>query len=43
MIDGRTIGDGEVGPVTRKLQKAYQVLTSKAGELIPTYSGQNIK
>ncbi|KAG9457444.1 hypothetical protein H6P81_001952 [Aristolochia fimbriata] len=38
MIDGRIIGDGEVGPVTRRLQKAYKTLTESSGEPIPTYS-----
>ncbi|KAK1305176.1 Branched-chain-amino-acid aminotransferase-like protein 2 [Acorus calamus] len=35
MIDGRVIGNGEVGPVTRRLQKAYKELTSESGEPIP--------
>lgn len=26
LIDGRVIGDGQVGPVTQKLQKAYSAL-----------------
>ncbi|KAK9082680.1 hypothetical protein Scep_029151 [Stephania cephalantha] len=38
MIDGRTIGDGKVGPVTRQVQKAYKRLTAEEGEPIPTYS-----
>ena len=33
-IDGRTIGDGVVGPVTRKLQAAYRALTESEGEPI---------
>lgn len=36
-IDGRTVGNGEVGPVTQRLQKAYEELTSDSGEPIPTY------
>lgn len=36
-IDGRIIGDGQVGPVTRKLQEAYGKLTADAGVPIPTY------
>ncbi|KAK1273925.1 Branched-chain-amino-acid aminotransferase-like protein 2 [Acorus gramineus] len=35
MIDGRVTGNGEVGPVTRRLQKAYKELTSESGEPIP--------
>lgn len=38
MIDGRVIGNGKVGPVTRRLQNAYKVLTAKSGELIPCHS-----
>ncbi|KAK9088005.1 hypothetical protein Syun_030399 [Stephania yunnanensis] len=38
MIDGRTIGDGKVGDVTRQVQKAYKRLTAEEGEPIPTYS-----
>ncbi|XP_068658821.1 branched-chain-amino-acid aminotransferase-like protein 2 isoform X4 [Aristolochia californica] len=38
MIDSRVIGNGEVGPVTRRLQNAYKALTEKSGEPIPTYS-----
>ncbi|KAK6121496.1 hypothetical protein DH2020_044756 [Rehmannia glutinosa] len=36
-IDGRTIGDGRVGPVTRRLQNAYKELTTGSGtkKLIP--------
>ncbi|XP_010524883.1 PREDICTED: branched-chain-amino-acid aminotransferase-like protein 1 [Tarenaya hassleriana] len=37
-IDGRLIGDGRVGPVTRKLQNAYKNLTENSGIPIPTYS-----
>ncbi|XP_077217724.1 branched-chain-amino-acid aminotransferase-like protein 1 isoform X2 [Tasmannia lanceolata] len=39
MIDGRVIGNGEVGPVTRRLQNAYKILTAELGEPIPTYTG----
>ncbi|CAN6452788.1 unnamed protein product [Victoria cruziana] len=35
MIDGRTIGNGEVGPVTRRLQSAYRSLTAESGATIP--------
>ncbi|KAF5193614.1 Branched-chain-amino-acid aminotransferase-like protein [Thalictrum thalictroides] len=38
MIDGRVIGDGEVGPVTRQVQAAYKNLTEELGEPIPMYS-----
>ncbi|XP_058076422.1 branched-chain-amino-acid aminotransferase-like protein 1 [Magnolia sinica] len=38
MIDGRVIGDGKVGPVTRRVQNAYKVLTAESGEPIPIYS-----
>ena len=34
-IDGRTIGDGAVGPVTRRLQQAYRDLTARSGEPLP--------
>ncbi|TXG65621.1 hypothetical protein EZV62_006896 [Acer yangbiense] len=34
-IDGRIIGDGKVGPVTRRLQNAYKILTEDAGVPIP--------
>ncbi|TKY52193.1 Branched-chain-amino-acid aminotransferase protein 2 [Spatholobus suberectus] len=36
-VDGRTIGNGEVGPVTRKLQAAYKILTEQSGIPIPNY------
>ncbi|KAI3448761.1 hypothetical protein Pfo_005426 [Paulownia fortunei] len=36
-IDGRTIGDGSVGPVTRRLQNAYKELSVESGVPIPTY------
>lgn len=34
-IDGRVVGDGQVGPVTRSLQNAYKMLTDEAGVPIP--------
>ncbi|KAF3485318.1 hypothetical protein F2Q69_00056172 [Brassica cretica] len=36
-IDGRVIGGGKVGPVTRRLQSAYKKLTDDSGVPIPTY------
>ena len=33
-IDGRLIGDGKPGPVTRKLENQYHALTKMSGELI---------
>jgi hypothetical protein len=36
-IDGRVIGEGKVGPVTRRLQNAYKKLTDGSGVPIPTY------
>ncbi|PQQ09185.1 branched-chain-amino-acid aminotransferase-like protein 1 [Prunus yedoensis var. nudiflora] len=36
-IDGRLVGDGKVGPVTRRLQNAYKELTETWGVPIPTY------
>ncbi|CAN6295037.1 unnamed protein product [Urochloa humidicola] len=35
MIDGREIGDGKIGPVTRQIQNAYKVLTAGQGVPIP--------
>ncbi|XP_062211337.1 branched-chain-amino-acid aminotransferase-like protein 1 isoform X2 [Phragmites australis] len=35
MIDGREIGDGKIGPVTRQIQSAYKVLTEGQGVPIP--------
>ncbi|GLT38323.1 hypothetical protein SLA2020_125790 [Shorea laevis] len=35
-IDGRVIGDGKVGPVTRRLQNAYKKLTEESGVPIPS-------
>ncbi|GFP93227.1 branched-chain-amino-acid aminotransferase-like protein 2 [Phtheirospermum japonicum] len=39
-IDGRIVGDGRVGPVTRRLQNAYKELTTGSGvettsEIVP--------
>jgi branched-chain amino acid aminotransferase group I len=36
-IDGRIIGDGHVGPMTRRLQSAFSKLTEESGVPIPTY------
>ncbi|KAI3445167.1 hypothetical protein Pfo_001832 [Paulownia fortunei] len=36
-IDGRTVGDGRVGPVTQTLQNAYRKLCAESGVPIPTY------
>ncbi|EOA33112.1 hypothetical protein CARUB_v10016450mg [Capsella rubella] len=36
-IDGRVIGDGKVGPITKTLQNAYKKLTEESGVPIPTY------
>ncbi|KAL6851863.1 hypothetical protein ACP4OV_020048 [Aristida adscensionis] len=35
MIDGREIGNGKIGPVTRQIQSAYKVLTAGLGVPIP--------
>ncbi|CAN6289394.1 unnamed protein product [Urochloa humidicola] len=35
MIDGREIGDGKIGSVTRQIQNAYKVLTAGQGVPIP--------
>jgi protein-lysine N-methyltransferase EEF2KMT len=35
MIDGREIGDGKIGPVTRQIQNAYKVVTASQGVAIP--------
>lgn len=35
MIDGRVIGDGKVGPVTKQIQHAYKAITEDSGVLIP--------
>ncbi|XP_042440756.1 branched-chain-amino-acid aminotransferase-like protein 1 isoform X1 [Zingiber officinale] len=37
MIDGRVIGNGEVGPVTKKIQNAYRRLTAELGMPIPIH------
>ena len=34
-VDGRTIGSGEVGPLTRRLQQAYAELAASSGEPLP--------
>lgn len=34
-IDGRTIGDGEPGPLTRRLQELFRRATESAGEPLP--------
>jgi branched-chain amino acid aminotransferase len=31
-VDGRTIGDGEVGPLSRKLSGLYQELVQRSGD-----------
>lgn len=36
-VDGRTIGDGKVGPITRQLQAAYKKLTEQSGVPIQNY------
>lgn len=36
-VDGRTIGDGKVGPITRKLQAIYKKLTEESGVPIQNY------
>ena len=33
-IDGRTIGDGHVGPVTRRLTSLFRQMTAREGELV---------
>lgn len=35
-IDGRTIGSGAVGEITRALQRAYSKLTESGGYCLPT-------
>ncbi|XP_039136592.1 branched-chain-amino-acid aminotransferase-like protein 2 [Dioscorea cayenensis subsp. rotundata] len=37
MIDGRVIGTGEVGPVTKQIQNAYKVLMTNSGVPIPKH------
>ncbi|MCH98657.1 branched-chain-amino-acid aminotransferase-like protein 2 [Trifolium medium] len=34
-VDGITIGNGKVGPITRQLQAAYKELTEQSGVPIP--------
>ncbi len=34
-VDGRTIGNGEVGPLTQRLQAIYRERTASQGELLP--------
>ena len=34
-IDGRQIGDGTVGSVTKQIQAAYSKLAESEGEIIP--------
>jgi branched-chain amino acid aminotransferase group I len=34
-VDGRTIGEGEVGPMTRRLQQLYRQQTASEGEALP--------
>jgi branched-subunit amino acid aminotransferase/4-amino-4-deoxychorismate lyase len=36
-VDGRTIGNGKVGPITRKLQAVYRKLTEESGVPIQNY------
>ncbi|KAJ9559962.1 hypothetical protein OSB04_005122 [Centaurea solstitialis] len=36
-IDGRVVGDGTVGPITRRLQSSFKKLTEGLGVPIPTY------
>jgi branched-chain amino acid aminotransferase len=33
-VDGRTIGDGKVGPLSRKLSDLYQELVQRSGEQV---------
>lgn len=33
-IDGRTIGDGAPGPVTRQLTEMYRAMTETAGDAV---------
>ncbi|KAK9293315.1 hypothetical protein L1049_021307 [Liquidambar formosana] len=37
-IDGRIVGNGQVGPITRRLQASYKNLTDESGVPIPTYN-----
>ncbi|KAI7738903.1 hypothetical protein M8C21_020064 [Ambrosia artemisiifolia] len=36
-IDGRVVGDGTVGPITKRLQNSFKKLTEGLGVPIPTY------
>ena len=36
-VDGRTIGDGEAGPLTRRLQELYAERTAKEGTPLPDW------
>ncbi|CAA2988324.1 branched-chain-amino-acid aminotransferase 1 [Olea europaea subsp. europaea] len=36
-VDGRMVGDGRIGPVTQRMQKAYMKFTAESGVPIPTY------
>ncbi|CAM6113921.1 unnamed protein product [Calypogeia fissa] len=36
-IDGRMIGDGKVGPITRQLQQIYADAAASEGEIIPNF------
>ncbi|KAK6915543.1 hypothetical protein RJ641_020660, partial [Dillenia turbinata] len=40
-IDGRVIGDGKVGPITKQLQNAYKKLTQESGVPIPSSVAPN--
>jgi hypothetical protein len=33
-VDGRTIGEGKVGPLTQRLSELYRTLTAESGERI---------
>jgi branched-subunit amino acid aminotransferase/4-amino-4-deoxychorismate lyase len=34
-VDGRTIGEGGVGPMTQRLQEIYSTKTASEGEPLP--------
>jgi branched-subunit amino acid aminotransferase/4-amino-4-deoxychorismate lyase len=34
-IDGRKVGDGDIGPMTRKLQQLYSTRTAREGTPLP--------
>ncbi|MQL72406.1 hypothetical protein Taro_004738 [Colocasia esculenta] len=42
MIDGRVIGDGQVGPITKRVQNAYKLLTAESGVPIPMEHLENL-